>query len=110
MSIGLTPRQNDVLLFVETRLEKTGVAPSYVEIAAHLGLKSKSAAHRLMHALEERGRIRMLPKRARAVEIVTPAERCPHCGFGLGSVACRANAAIEKSPNKVVQLRRGARA
>ena len=66
----LTPKQHDLLLFIKSRLDDTGVSPSFEEMKDALGLHSKSGIHRLIKALEERGFIRRLPNRARALEIV----------------------------------------
>ncbi|SCA55042.1 LexA repressor [Candidatus Terasakiella magnetica] len=66
----LTKKQYDLLLFLEKRLKDTGVSPSYDEMKEALDLKSKSGIHRLITGLEERGFIRRLPHRARAVEVL----------------------------------------
>ncbi|WP_028878653.1 transcriptional repressor LexA [Terasakiella pusilla] len=66
----LTKKQYDLLLFLEKRLRETGVSPSYDEMKEALDLKSKSGIHRLITGLEERGFIRRLPHRARAVEVL----------------------------------------
>src|SRR6187399_215778 len=66
----LTVKQRELLLFVNRRLGETGVSPSFDEMREALDLKSKSGVHRLISALEERGFIRRLPNRARALEVV----------------------------------------
>ena len=66
----LTRKQHDLLLFVHERLRESGVPPSFDEMKDALDLKSKSGIHRLITALEERGFIRRLPNRARALEIL----------------------------------------
>ncbi len=66
----LTRKQHDLLQFIHERLEETGVAPSFDEMKEALGLKSKSGVHRLVTALEERGFLRRLPHRARALEVL----------------------------------------
>ncbi len=66
----LTPKQKELLLFIHERLKESGVPPSYDEMKEALDLRSKSGIHRLITALEERGFIRRLPHRARALEIV----------------------------------------
>ncbi len=66
----LTSKQRELLLFVQERLGKTGVSPSFDEMREALELKSKSGVHRLISALEERGFIRRLPNRARALEVL----------------------------------------
>src|SRR6187401_3270503 len=65
----LTPKQKELLMFIHERLKETGVPPSFDEMKEALDLKSKSGIHRLITALEERGFIRRLPNRARALEV-----------------------------------------
>ncbi len=66
----LTRKQHELIRFIQTRLEETGVSPSFEEMKDALELKSKSGVHRLISALEERGFIRRLPNRARALEVL----------------------------------------
>src|SRR5260221_14229283 len=66
----LTRKQHQLLLFINQRLNATGVCPSFEEMKEALGLKSKSGIHRLISGLEERGFIRRLPHRARALEVM----------------------------------------
>lgn len=66
----LTAKQRELLLLIDNRLRAGGVSPSFDEMRDALGLKSKSGVHRLISALEERGFIRRLPNRARALEVV----------------------------------------
>ncbi|MCB1509129.1 MAG: transcriptional repressor LexA [Hyphomicrobiaceae bacterium] len=66
----LTRKQHELLIFIHERLRETGVPPSFDEMKDALDLKSKSGIHRLITALEERGFIRRLPNRARALEII----------------------------------------
>src|SRR5687767_2705893 len=66
----LTAKQHELLMFINDRLGRTGVSPSFDEMREALDLKSKSGVHRLISALEERKFIRRLPNRARALEIV----------------------------------------
>jgi len=66
----LTKKQYELLMFIHERVRETGVPPSFDEMKDALDLKSKSGIHRLITALEERGYIRRLEKRARALEIV----------------------------------------
>ncbi|MBL4639973.1 MAG: transcriptional repressor LexA [Kordiimonadaceae bacterium] len=66
----LTAKQHQLLLFINQRLTDGGVSPSFDEMKDALGLKSKSGVHRLINALEERGFIRRMANRARALEIV----------------------------------------
>ncbi len=65
----LTKKQYELLLFINNRLNDQGVSPSFDEMKEALGLRSKSGIHRLITGLEERGFIRRLPHRARALEI-----------------------------------------
>lgn len=65
----LTPKQHELLCFIHNSLEESGVSPSFEEMKDALGLKSKSGVHRLISALEERGFLRRLPNRARALEV-----------------------------------------
>lgn len=66
----LTAKQRELLLFINQRLGATGISPSFDEMKDALNLKSKSGIHRLVSGLEERGFIRRLPHRARALEVV----------------------------------------
>ena len=66
----LTNKQFELLQFIDNQLKSTGVPPSFDEMKNALGLKSKSGIHRLIKGLEERGFIRRLPHRARALEIL----------------------------------------
>jgi repressor LexA len=66
----LTTKQKELLAFIHARLQETGVPPSFEEMKEALDLQSKSGVHRLIMALEERGFIRRLPHRARAIEVI----------------------------------------
>ena len=66
----LTRKQTDLLLYINQRLQEDGISPSFDEMRDALGLKSKSGIHRLIGGLEERGFIRRLPHRARALEVM----------------------------------------
>ncbi len=66
----LTKKQYELLMFIDQRLSKSGVSPSFDEMKDALDLKSKSGIHRLITGLEERGFIRRLPHRARALEVL----------------------------------------
>jgi repressor LexA len=80
----LTKKQHELLLFINQRLAATGVAPSFDEMKDALNLRSKSGIHRLISGLEERGFIRRLPHRARALEVVKLPEEsaAPMTGTG----------------------------
>ena len=66
----LTAKQHELIRFIQQRLEETGISPSFEEMKEALDLKSKSGVHRLISALEERGFLRRLPNRARALEVI----------------------------------------
>ena len=66
----LTAKQHELLIFIDGRLKDSGISPSFDEMREALDLKSKSGVHRLISALEERGFIRRLPNRARALEVL----------------------------------------
>ncbi|MEM7620497.1 MAG: transcriptional repressor LexA [Pseudomonadota bacterium] len=73
----LTAKQKELLLFIHQRIKATGVSPSFDEMKQALNLRSKSGIHRLITALEERGFIRRLPHRARALEILKLPDSTP---------------------------------
>lgn len=89
----LTAKQHELIRFIQQRLEETGISPSFEEMKEALDLKSKSGVHRLISALEERGFIRRLPNRARALEVIkqpedsTPAPRAGGAVMGNASAA-----------------------
>src|SRR5437764_13471975 len=66
----LTRKQHELLMFIHERIKETGVSPSFDEMKEALDLASKSGIHRLITALEERGFIRRLAHRARALEVI----------------------------------------
>ena len=66
----LTKKQKNLLIFINEKLKRTGISPSYDEMRISLNLKSKSGIHRLISALEERGFIKRLPHKARALEVI----------------------------------------
>lgn len=71
----LTRKQYELLRFINERLKEAGVPPSFDEMKDALDLRSKSGIHRLITALEERGFIRRLPNRARAIEVIKMPEQ-----------------------------------
>ena len=79
----LTRKQYELLRFINERLKEAGVPPSFDEMKDALDLRSKSGIHRLITALEERGFIRRLPNRARAIEVIKLPESVGH-GMGNG--------------------------
>ncbi|HYU96706.1 MAG TPA: transcriptional repressor LexA [Sphingomicrobium sp.] len=74
----LTAKQRELLMFIDQRLGQTGISPSFDEMREALDLRSKSGVHRLISALEERGFIRRLPNRARALEVMKLPELRPN--------------------------------
>ncbi len=77
----LTKKQHELLIFINDRLSQDGVPPSFDEMRDALGLKSKSGIHRLITGLEERGFIRRMPHRARALEVVKIPKLTSKAGF-----------------------------
>jgi repressor LexA len=73
----LTAKQHELLRFIQLRLDDGGISPSFEEMKEALGLKSKSGIHRLISALEERGFLRRLPNRARALEVLKSPDGAP---------------------------------
>jgi repressor LexA len=82
----LTQKQFELLRFIHERLKEAGVPPSFDEMKDALDLRSKSGIHRLITALEERGFIRRLPNRARAIEVIKLPDSVAH---GLGAARRR---------------------
>ena len=76
----LTRKQQELLVFIQDRLSKDGISPSFDEMKDALDLRSKSGIHRLITALEERGFIRRLANRARAIEVI----KLPELGVNPG--------------------------
>jgi repressor LexA len=92
----LTAKQHELLLFINERLDQSGVSPSFDEMREALDLKSKSGVHRLISALEERGFIRRLPNRARALEVLKlPESATPAAAVPRPVVPAAANDTIE---------------
>jgi repressor LexA len=91
----LTAKQRELLLLIDDRLKTGGISPSFDEMRDALGLKSKSGVHRLISALEERGFIRRLPNRARALEVLKLPDTAPAPVTGRPVVPSPANDTIE---------------
>jgi repressor LexA len=87
----LTRKQHDLLMFIHERLQSAGVPPSFDEMKDALDLRSKSGIHRLITALEERGFIRRLPNRARALEVVKLPESMARGDRGAASASTPSN-------------------
>ena len=103
----LTAKQQQLLRFIQSRLDADGVSPSFEEMKDALDLKSKSGVHRLINALEERGFIRRLPNRARALEILKVPEAM-ETGKGASNVvplnAKTADVAVSVAANDVIEI------
>ena len=82
----LTKKQHELLMFINQRLAATGVAPSFDEMKDALALRSKSGIHRLISGLEERGFIRRLPHRARALEVTRLPEESAAASYAAPSI------------------------
>jgi repressor LexA len=96
----LTRKQLELLRFIHERLKEAGVPPSFDEMKDALDLRSKSGIHRLITALEERGFIRRLPNRARAIEVIKLPDTVAH-GLGNGRSRGFTPAVIEGNLGRV---------
>lgn len=106
----LTAKQHELIRFIQRKLEETGISPSFEEMKEALDLKSKSGVHRLISALEERGFIRRLPNRARALEVLKGPEAAlatPRAGRPANDTAAIGRMASTPAPqpaNDVIEL------
>ena len=103
----LTAKQHELIRFIQQRLEETGISPSFEEMKEALDLKSKSGVHRLISALEERGFLRRLPNRARALEVIRQPEDTTPAARTAGNVVPLAAPAARVAPepaNDVIEL------
>ncbi|WP_294393029.1 transcriptional repressor LexA [uncultured Sphingomonas sp.] len=96
----LTRKQHDLLCFINDRLGETGVSPSFEEMKEALDLKSKSGVHRLISALEERGFIKRLANRARALEIL----RLPDAVKSAAPAKAAKDNVVPVEPRKVIEV------
>lgn len=105
--IGLTRRAHDLLQFLTER-GKTGVPPSFEEMKDHLGLRSKSGVHRLIRMLEERGYIRRLHNRVRAIEVIASPHRTiavhPKVWSELNQIAASRRVTLEQAATQAIEL------
>ncbi|OYX63455.1 MAG: repressor LexA [Novosphingobium sp. 32-60-15] len=102
----LTRKQHELLTFIQVRLEESGISPSFEEMKEALDLKSKSGVHRLISALEERGFIRRLPNRARALEVI----RQPDSAVTKGGATAAPTRAAANTNSALTPLRTAPRA
>ncbi|MBD2841723.1 transcriptional repressor LexA [Erythrobacter rubeus] len=106
----LTAKQHELIQFIQKRLDETGISPSFEEMKEALDLKSKSGVHRLISALEERGFIRRLPNRARALEVIKQPEDAtptPRATVAANDAVASASAVMSKAPepaNDVIEI------
>ena len=104
----LTRKQHELICFIADRLAETGVSPSFEEMKEALDLKSKSGVHRLISALEERGFLRRLPNRARALEVLRMPERGDakkaSARTSTAAVSAAATAAPPAPANDVIEI------
>lgn len=106
----LTVKQHQLIQFIQKRLDDTGVSPSFEEMKEALDLKSKSGVHRLISALEERGFIRRLPNRARALEVIRqPKDSTPtsRANSAANDAIASASSVMAKAPepaNDVIEI------
>lgn len=96
----LTRKQNELLRYIHGHLADTGVSPSFEEMKEALELKSKSGVHRLISALEERGFIRRLPNRARALEVV----KMPESGAAKAAAPAKVEPPKPANSNDIIEL------
>ena len=103
----LTAKQRELLVFIQRKLEDSGISPSFEEMKDALDLKSKSGVHRLISALEERGFIRRLPNRARALEVLKQPDDVaairPAANDAVGGVVAPPRAAPQPA-NDVIEV------
>lgn len=97
----LTRKQYQLLVFIDARIQETGISPSFDEMKVALNLKSKSGIHRLIMALEERGFIRRLPHRARALEVLKRPDRMERDKYAAAPAPAAAQPPIPFRPNLV---------
>ena len=103
----LTAKQRELLQFITVRLEDSGISPSFEEMKEALDLKSKSGVHRLISALEERGFIRRLPNRARALEVIRQPEdlvAAPRVRANANVVPLRRPEPARQPANDIIEL------
>ncbi|WP_028055853.1 transcriptional repressor LexA [Sphingobium bisphenolivorans] len=100
----LTPKQQELLSFIQIRLEEDGVSPSFEEMKEALDLRSKSGIHRLINALEERGFIRRLANRARALEVLKLPEAMHRAPKAVASSKPQLPASPPMAANDVVEI------
>ena len=100
----LTKKQKNLLLFINRKIRSSGVSPSYEEMKNSLNLKSKSGIHRLISALEERGFIKRLAHKARALEVVKLPENASAHDLFNNFTPSVIKGGLDKSSNKSTKI------
>ena len=100
----LTKKQKNLLLYINKKIRSTGVSPSYEEMKISLNLKSKSGIHRLISALEERGFVKRLAHKARALEVVKLPENASANDIFNTFTPSVIKGGLDKTPNKVSEI------
>ncbi|MBV9527686.1 transcriptional repressor LexA [Sphingomonas sp.] len=100
----LTAKQRELLMFIRGRLDESGISPSFDEMREALDLKSKSGVHRLISALEERGFIRRLPNRARALEVMKLPETRAADASGAAPSSPQMRPALPSAANDTLEI------
>ena len=100
----LTKKQKNLLLYINTKIRSTGVSPSYEEMKDSLNLKSKSGIHRLISALEERGFVRRLAHKARALEVIKLPENASANDIFNTFTPSVIKGGLDKSPNAASEI------
>ena len=100
----LTKKQKNLLLYINKKIRSTGISPSYEEMKISLNLKSKSGIHRLISALEERGFIKRLAHKARALEVVKLPENASANDIFNTFTPSVIKGGLDKSPNTANEI------
>ena len=100
----LTKKQKNLLLYINKKIRSTGISPSYEEMKDSLNLKSKSGIHRLISALEERGFIKRLAHKARALEVVKLPENASANDIFNTFTPSVIKGGLDKSPNTASEI------
>ena len=96
----LTRKQHELLVYIDRRIKQTGVSPSFDEMKSALGLRSKSGIHRLISGLEERGFIKRLAHRARALEVLRLPENLDQLEQGKAKAKAKKTASAKQASQK----------
>jgi repressor LexA len=100
----LTKKQKNLLIFINKKIRSTGISPSYEEMKNSLNLKSKSGIHRLISALEERGFVKRLAHKARALEVIKLPENASANDIFNSFTPSIIKGGLDKSPSSKVSV------